>query len=99
MAARSGGGWWRPGDTTTLVVSKGPQLFAVPDVVGKTRDEARQTLESAGFGVDYNGFWNAVINAVTKVTAQQPAGGSTCAANGTRCARGTTIELQITGSF
>jgi len=99
MADRDGGGWWRPGDKTTLVVSKGPQLFDVPDVTGKTRDEAKSTLSEAGFSASYNGWWDAVINGVTKVTAQSPTDGSTCNSDGTMCASGTTIELKITGSF
>jgi serine/threonine-protein kinase len=39
------------GSTVTLVVSRGPERVDVPDVVGDTEDEARTTLESAGFRV------------------------------------------------
>ncbi|WEG10149.1 Stk1 family PASTA domain-containing Ser/Thr kinase [Microbacterium horticulturae] len=99
MADRDGGGSWRPGDKTTLVISKGPQLFEVPDVTGQTRDEAKQTLSQAGFRATYNGLWDAVINGVTKVTSQSPVDGSTCNGDGTLCASGTTIELKISGSF
>lgn len=39
------------GDTVTLTVSKGPRVIDVPDVTGKDADEARETLEDAGFEV------------------------------------------------
>lgn len=92
IGGRDGGGNWRPGDTVTLRVSKGPQLFAVPNVVGMTRDDAKRQLENAGFTVTYNVSWNLFPNAVTSVTAQNPA------ANSQR-AKGTTVTLSISGSF
>lgn len=85
-------GSWRPGDTVRVVTSLGPQLFEVPDVIGMTRDEAKATLENAGFGVTYNGLWNAVVNTFTEVEGMTPEGGSSQPA-------GTTITLTITGSF
>lgn len=39
------------GDTITLTVSKGPQMIDVPDVTGKSVDDARGELEDAGFEV------------------------------------------------
>ncbi|MDO9397778.1 MAG: Stk1 family PASTA domain-containing Ser/Thr kinase [Herbiconiux sp.] len=45
----------RPGDSITLNVSRGPEPVAVPDVIGVTWDKAKQTLEAAGFSLDYNG--------------------------------------------
>ncbi|MFI9200779.1 Stk1 family PASTA domain-containing Ser/Thr kinase [Streptomyces sp. NPDC053048] len=39
------------GDTVTLVVSKGKEMIAVPDVTGKSEAEARRILTGAGFGV------------------------------------------------
>ncbi len=39
------------GDTVTLVVSKGPVLVDVPNVIGKQVTEARTILEAAGFTV------------------------------------------------
>ncbi len=41
----------RPGDAATLVVSKGEDLVAVPDVVGKVLAEAKAELEGLGFTV------------------------------------------------
>ena len=45
IADRDGGGSWRPGEAVTLVVSSGPPLFPVPNVVGMTRDQAKAALE------------------------------------------------------
>jgi serine/threonine-protein kinase len=39
------------GDMITLVVSKGPELFAIPHVRGMRTNDARRTLEDAGFKV------------------------------------------------
>jgi beta-lactam-binding protein with PASTA domain len=39
------------GDTVNLVVSLGPQLIEVPDVVASGVDDATQTLQDAGFVV------------------------------------------------
>ncbi|MFJ2023247.1 Stk1 family PASTA domain-containing Ser/Thr kinase [Streptomyces sp. NPDC087897] len=40
------------GDTIELTVSKGPRMLDVPDVTGRNVDEARSTLEEAGFEVE-----------------------------------------------
>jgi eukaryotic-like serine/threonine-protein kinase len=39
------------GDKVDVVVSAGPEPVVVPDVTGKTLDEAREILEEAGFEV------------------------------------------------
>ncbi|UJP10738.1 Stk1 family PASTA domain-containing Ser/Thr kinase [Microbacterium sp. KUDC0406] len=44
---RSGGGLWRPGDSITLTVSKGPQPVEVPDVEGKNLADAMRILREA----------------------------------------------------
>lgn len=85
-----GGGNWRPGDTMTLVVSKGPQLFAVPDVVGMTRDEAAQKLRDEGFEPTWNVLWSALGDSNTKVTGTDPAADSMRRA-------GSEVYMQITG--
>ncbi len=92
ITARTGGGNWIPGDTVTLRVSKGPQLFEVPNVVGQTRDAAKAALKAAGFDVTYNASWDLFPDSVTEVTAQNPAAG-------TQRAKGATITLSISGSF
>ncbi|MFJ8359701.1 Stk1 family PASTA domain-containing Ser/Thr kinase [Streptomyces sp. NPDC093984] len=40
------------GDTVTLTLSKGPEMVQVPDVTGQNVDDAKKTLEAAGFQVD-----------------------------------------------
>ncbi|MGZ0067649.1 Stk1 family PASTA domain-containing Ser/Thr kinase [Microbacterium arborescens] len=91
IADRGEEGNWRPGDTVTLIVSSGPPLFDVPSVVGQTRDAAAKTLRDAGFEVSFSALWNIWPDGLTKVTAQDPAGGS-------KHVRGTTITLQITAT-
>lgn len=90
--SRAGGGDWRPAETVTLIVSKGPQPFPVPNVVGKTRDQAKQILQAAGFTVDYNASWNLFPDAVTQVTSQDPAAQSPHP-------KGTVVTLHIQGAF
>ncbi|MEU0413267.1 Stk1 family PASTA domain-containing Ser/Thr kinase [Streptomyces griseorubiginosus] len=40
------------GDTITLTISKGPEMIEVPDVTGDNVDDAKATLEGAGFQVE-----------------------------------------------
>jgi serine/threonine-protein kinase len=62
------------GGLVTLVVSKGPQLVAVPDVIGQQEKAARTILEHLGFTVKveraFGGFFSTVrlqsIDAGTK---------------------------------
>ena len=89
MAERDPSGNWRPGDSTSLVVSKGPQLFEVPDVVGMTRDEASRTLQDAGFEVAGIVFpWNIAQDGLTEVQTQDPEAGSMARS-------GTTVTISI----
>jgi serine/threonine-protein kinase len=88
MADRDPAGWWRSGDATTLVVSKGPELFEVPDVVGMTRDQAVAAL-SDHFEVSGIVFpWNIAQDGLTEVKSQKPKAGSMEPA-------GTTVEISI----
>jgi beta-lactam-binding protein with PASTA domain/tRNA A-37 threonylcarbamoyl transferase component Bud32 len=89
MLPREDGGSWRPGETITLVVSQGPQLFEIPSVVGETRDNATQILRDAGFEPSYSGLWNAWPDGFTEVTGQDPAGGEYRVS-------GTVVTLQLT---
>lgn len=41
----------RKNSTVTLTVSKGPELFDVPDVTGKSKDQAEQDLQGEGFAL------------------------------------------------
>jgi beta-lactam-binding protein with PASTA domain/tRNA A-37 threonylcarbamoyl transferase component Bud32 len=64
----------RMGDKVGLNISKGPQLFAVPNVVGKTVRQAVSELSAAGFNpvVDAEEkYWNGLT-----VTGTSPAAGT-----------------------
>jgi len=52
VADRDGGGPFRPGDTVTLVVSKGPEPVAVKNVTGSTIRKAVTALQADGFKVN-----------------------------------------------
>ncbi len=55
IADRDGGGNWRPGETVTLIVSKGPEPVRVPDgIINQTVRTAVEKLEAAGFKVNAN---------------------------------------------
>ncbi|MFJ6652695.1 Stk1 family PASTA domain-containing Ser/Thr kinase [Microbacterium sp. NPDC091313] len=88
IADRDGGGNWRPNDTVTLIVSTGPPLFAVPNVVGMTRDQAKSALTKAGFTVDYLPSWDLFPDALTKVQSQTPAADS-------KVVKGTKVSLVL----
>ena len=88
---RENGGWWRPGDAVTLVVSTGPPVFEIPNVIGATRDEAAQILRDNGFEPNYSALWNVWPDGLTRVTSQDPAGGE-------YRERGTTVTIQITAT-
>ena len=72
------------GDTVRLVVSKGPVLVDVPNVVGQQVDEARRILEAAGFTVDVR---RALGGFFGTVRLQDPAGG--------QAPKGSTITVTI----
>ncbi|RUR01974.1 Stk1 family PASTA domain-containing Ser/Thr kinase [Labedella endophytica] len=67
-----------PGDTATLVVSKGQDLVEVPDVIGQTITDAKATLEGLGFVVEIQtavpeDLWG---EALFSIVSQDPAGGT-----------------------
>jgi len=64
----------QPGRTATIVVSKGPPEFPMPNVVGMGRDEAVAELRSLGLLVDM-----AIVpgHGGSKVVFQEPASGTT----------------------
>jgi serine/threonine-protein kinase len=61
------------GDLVTLVVSKGPVMVTVPDVVGQQVVQAKATLEAAGFKVKVKRVLGGFFGTVR---LQDPAGGS-----------------------
>jgi beta-lactam-binding protein with PASTA domain len=66
----------QPGETVTITVSNGPQMVAIPYVIGMTVSAARRTLEAAGLkavvstGPDFFGLvYDESPNAFTSVPA------------------------------
>jgi beta-lactam-binding protein with PASTA domain len=41
-----------PGDTVTILVSRGPELVMIPDLIDDTIADAKKALEDLGFVVD-----------------------------------------------
>jgi serine/threonine-protein kinase len=74
----------RPGDAVDIVMSKGQDLVAVPNVVGKPMSEAIQILEDAGFQAE-RGFAEQFFPFVT-VQSQEPGAD-------TQLVRGSTVKL------
>ncbi|UJP39207.1 Stk1 family PASTA domain-containing Ser/Thr kinase [Cellulomonas palmilytica] len=75
------------GDTVTLVVSKGPELFEVPNVMRNGIGSATDTLKAAGFEVEVRHA--ATYFGLGFVVGQEPGGGS-------MHPKGTVIVLTIT---
>jgi serine/threonine-protein kinase len=63
-----------PGDSVNVVISKGEDLVAVPDVMGKSISEAAQILQAAGFGYSSNIAPN--LQQYVPVITQDPASGN-----------------------
>jgi len=75
------------GDTVTLVVSKGPELFEVPNVMRHGVGSATDTLKAAGFEVEVRHA--ATYFGLGFVVGQEPGGGS-------KHPKGTVVVLTIT---
>jgi serine/threonine-protein kinase len=76
----------RRGTTVTLVVSRGKEKLAVPDVTGKPRAEAEQALRDAGLAADVTEREDEAEPGT--VLEQDPAAG-------TRVAAGQTVRLVV----
>ena len=50
----AGASGYYKGDSVDLTVSKGPEKVTVPDVTGRSQDEAKKVLEDAGLKVEVN---------------------------------------------
>ncbi|KQX06707.1 MULTISPECIES: Stk1 family PASTA domain-containing Ser/Thr kinase [unclassified Leifsonia] len=78
----------RVGDTITLTMSKGVELFEVPDVSGMTINEAAQAIEDAGF--TFQTDVPELFRDALSVNAQDPAAGEQVPA-------GTTVSANFSG--
>jgi serine/threonine-protein kinase len=77
----------RKGSTVTLAVSRGKERAAVPDVVGRSRDEAERLLQDAGFKTAVSEEESEDEDPGT-VLRQEPAAG-------TQVAQGATVDLVV----
>jgi serine/threonine-protein kinase len=77
----------RKGSTVTLVVSRGKERAAVPDVVGRPRDEAERLLQDAGFKTAVSEEESEDEDPGT-VLRQEPAAGA-------QVAQGATVDLVV----
>ncbi|MFI1220771.1 MULTISPECIES: Stk1 family PASTA domain-containing Ser/Thr kinase [unclassified Streptomyces] len=82
-----GGAEAAEGDTIQLTVSKGPRMLDVPDVTGRDVDEARGTLEEAGFEVKVDRPFLSFSDTI----ASQSVGG------GEQAPEGSTITIKTKG--
>jgi eukaryotic-like serine/threonine-protein kinase len=76
-----------PNSAVTVVVSTGSAAIAVPDVGGKSADDARAALGAAGFATKMNWAIDAA-NAAQTVIQQTPAAGQ-------KAPKGSTVTLTI----
>ncbi len=76
------------GDTVQVVVSKGPEMLPVPDVIDMKADKAQKTLEEAGFQVKVVKPYG--IAPLSRVSSQEPAGG-----DGRTAPKGSTVTIYI----
>ncbi|MER6983048.1 Stk1 family PASTA domain-containing Ser/Thr kinase [Streptomyces carpinensis] len=82
----AGGGKAAEGDTVTLTLSKGPEMVEVPDVTGDSVDDAKKTLQQAGFKVEEDrGILGFFGDTVKKQSVQ----------GGDRAPKGSTITITI----
>jgi len=67
----------RPGDTVTLTVSRGPELITIPDVVGKTIQDAVDELRALGLTVEVRSEYpeTAWDESFARVTSLEPSAG------------------------
>jgi serine/threonine-protein kinase len=77
----------RKGTTVTLVVSRGKEKIAVPNVVGSTREDAERTLQDAGLQVSASEEESEDQDPGT-VLRQDPAAG-------TQLAKGKTVSIVV----
>lgn len=93
VADRAEEGNWRPGDNVQLIVSKGPELFPVPDVSGKTLNEAKKILADKGFKSTYAAWGDLPGFAeMARVTGQDPGTDKSLPRGGT-----VNLSIQLSG--
>lgn len=94
-ASKDSGDSLPPNTTVDLVVSKGPEPIAIPNVIGKTPDDATATLTNLGFKVNVDSTrsqYSSSIDAGNVVSQDPDAGTSSNPATGHH---GDTITLGL----
>ena len=76
----------RPGTPVALVISRGPELLAVPDVTGQSSARATRALADGGFQATMKKVFSERVPA-DRVISQEPADG--------RAPRGSTVALEV----
>ena len=90
---RQGGGLWRPGDTVTIAVSKGPKPIEVPRVVDLTLSEAKSKLSAVGLKAEYAAWGDLPgFGDMALVVGQDPGDDGTLPKGGT-----VKLEIQLRG--
>lgn len=74
-------------DKVSLVISKGQEEVDVPDVVGKTLEEAKAALTAAGFEVDEDDEYDEEVEK-DYIISQTPGGN-------TKAAKGSTVKIVV----
>ncbi len=83
----AGEAYSRPGTTVLLVIGKGVEKVKVPDVEGKTEDEAVDAISAAGLKADVQEQSSDTVPA-GEVISQNPAGD-------TEVAKGSTVTIRV----
>jgi serine/threonine-protein kinase len=76
----------KPGSSVKLYVSKGPEPVAVPDLHGKSQEEATSTLRGLGFDVAVTSVFNDTVPRGV-VISNEPSSGT--------AAKGSTVRLTV----
>ncbi|MBK3643502.1 MULTISPECIES: Stk1 family PASTA domain-containing Ser/Thr kinase [Streptomyces] len=76
------------GSTVTLTVAKAPETIAVPDVTGKSCDDAKAALSDVGLNGNCVNTPTTDDNQVNKAISTNPA-------NGTQVKKNTTVQISI----
>jgi len=81
-----------PGDQVVLLVSKGPPPVLVPEIVGKTWNEAKQILGDAGLSWAY---WSGGSESLATLVPNLSRVVGTDPGAGTTVPRGSTIRVRL----
>jgi serine/threonine-protein kinase len=79
------------GATVTIVVSSGPEMVTVPNVVGKTETAAKNMLVAAGFKVDSVTEVTPLDNTDDGIVTDQDPNGNT------KAKKGSTVTITVGG--